>query len=409
MFTLQTQWDRPNKISSQTSEHILRLRMIPKPETRHRTLPLRIAIALDTSQSMEGEKLESAKQACNTVVQQLRAEDRISLASFSTEVNPLLQNLEGNDQSSAKSAIALLYPGGVTRTDLALKWFAQALPYEKGTARVAILITDGHATNNRGYLLDDLDPLLAQANQLAKAGIIVCTVGLGNANNFNTGFLGDLSDRGQGAFIYADTPDQLTPQLYEQLINSQTIIAEEVTFRFQPEAGVTLQGFCQISPEYRPLEETAPNQISLSGVKGGDRPTDILVAVKASPLSSSQSISRQNLLKLDVKADDLPSVTETVSINHTQSYREAQQVDESVNRDRLLWVMNQCSTELTHSQDPQKTGELLVDLQVAATKCGQSNIAQTASQQLQALEKSGRLDPHKSALLFQNTRNLRGK
>lgn len=409
MFTLEPQWDRPNKISSQTSEHILRLRMIPQSGASGQTLPLNMAIALDTSQSMQGEKLQSAKQACRMVIDQLRDQDRLSLASFSTSITPLLENISGDEQASAQSAIAKLDVEGVTRTDLALNWLLQALPPEKGTARAAVLITDGHSTNSQGGLLQDLDPLIEQAGQLARAGIILFTVGLGNAGNFNTEFLVNLSDRGRGAFVYADTPDRLTPLLQKRLLDCQTIIAEAVTFQFKPASGVRLQGFCQISPEYRPLEQTTPNQIIVSGVKGGDIPTDVLVAVQVAPLEPGQNLTRQTVLQVEVSAEGMTEIDECLSINHTQSYREAQEINQEVNQDRLYWIINQCSTELTRSQDPQKTGELLLDLQVAANKSGRSDIAQQANQQLQELEKNGNLDPHQSTTLFQKTRNLKAK
>jgi Ca-activated chloride channel family protein len=46
----------------------------------------------------------------------------------------------------------------------------------------------------------------------------------------------------------------------------------------------------------------------------------------------------------------------------------------------------------------------LVDLQVAATKSGQTAIAQQAAQQLTDLQKSGKLDAHQLTNLLQETR-----
>lgn len=411
MFTLQSQWDRPHKLSNQISEHILRLRILPRSVSSDQTVPLKLAIAIDTSLSMEGEKLQSAKQACEMIIDRLRDRDSLSLASFSDGITPLLADISGSEKASAQNAIAQLDVEGVTRTDLALNWFLQALPPARNTARAAILITDGDSTNSQGGFLQDqeLDLLIEQAGQLARAGITLFTVGLGNAGNFNTEFLVNLGDRGRGTFIYADTPDSLTPLLQKRLLDCQTIIAEAVNFQFQPASGVTLQGFCQISPEYRPLEQTAPNQIVVSNVRGGDVPTDVLVAVTVPPLKAGQKLARQNVLQVNLSAAGMNEIDEFLSINHTQSYREAQEIDSGVNQDRLYWIINQCSTELTRSQDPQKTGELLLDLQVAATKSGQSDIAQQANQQLLELEQNGNLDPHNSSTLFQVTRNLKAK
>ncbi|TAD93595.1 MAG: VWA domain-containing protein [Oscillatoriales cyanobacterium] len=81
------------------------------------SLPLRIAIALDTSQSMGGENLQRAQEACRAVVAQLRDRDRLSLAGFSTSVTPLLQSLPGGAAAlqPANTAISQLTAGGTKR------------------------------------------------------------------------------------------------------------------------------------------------------------------------------------------------------------------------------------------------------------------------------------------------------
>jgi Ca-activated chloride channel family protein len=109
-----------------------------------------MAIALDTSSSMQGEKLTAAKETCSAVVAQLRNTDRLELASFSTQVQPLLKSLAGGSGAldAANEAIAKLQASGVTRTDMALEWIQKALPEEKGFVRIGILITDGHATTS---------------------------------------------------------------------------------------------------------------------------------------------------------------------------------------------------------------------------------------------------------------------
>jgi Ca-activated chloride channel family protein len=45
---------------------------------------------------------------------------------------------------------------------------------------------------------------------MAAQGMMLCTVGLGDAADFNSGLLVSLSDRGQGTFIYASQPILLT-------------------------------------------------------------------------------------------------------------------------------------------------------------------------------------------------------
>lgn len=408
MFNLQLECDRPHKISSQNSDHVLRVRLIPQKNAHTRTLPLRMAIALDTSQSMSGEKLNYAKESCRTVVRQLRDQDQLSLASFSSEVKPLLDKVSNNTITVTDNAINQLKAEGVTRADLALNWLKNALPPETETVRVGILITDGHPTNNQGKILENLDLLINQTAELAQEGIILCTIGLGNANNFNTEFLVNLSDQGKGAFLYAETPEELTPQLQERLTACQTIITEEIQLQLQLLNGSIIKGFCQMRPEYLPLEETAANQLTLSGIRA-DQPTDILLLISVPPLAFGQNLTNIPVITVTLNANGMQTISETASIKYTNSYREAQEINEEVNKDRLFWIINQSSTELTRTQDPNKTGELLVEIQVAAMKSGQTAIANQTAQQLEELQKQGKLNSAQTTGLLRDTRKLGGK
>lgn len=404
MFSLQLDLDRPNKVASQASDHVLRVRIQPQANSTA-TLPLHLAIVLDTSSSMRGEKLQQAKVACESVVNQLRPQDRLSLASFSTRVAPLLQGAQGGDTRAATAAIDRLTAEGVTRTDLALDWLRQALPAAPRIARVAILITDGHATNAQGRVLEDFNFLIEQAGQLAEAGIVLCTVGLGNAANFNTGFLVSLSDRGGGAFLYADMPANLETQLQERLAASQAIAIEAVQLRLQPLNGATLEGFCQFRPEYLPLEETVQNQVTLTNLRT-DSPTDVLVQLSVPALEFGQSLGSRETLALQLSGSGFSPLSAKVSITDTNSYSTAQQVHEEVDRDRLMWEINLDSTELTRTTDPNRTGELLVNLQVNGIKSGNPHIAEKAAQQLNKLKETGQLDAHKTTGLLRDTRKL---
>lgn len=405
MFNLDLTWDRPAKISSQVTNHVLRVRIIPQGSQQGLGMPLHLALCLDTSSSMQGEKLEQAKLACQSVVAQLRNQDSLSLSSFASRVSPLLQKARS---SSANTNLDRLTADGVTRTDLALDWIQTTLPAEPGIARVGILITDGHATNNQGKILEDITPLINQATQLAAAGIVLCAVGLGNAANFNTGFLVELSDRGRGAFLYADTPAALEPLLQARLSACQAIAADAVKLKLEPATGVQIKGFCRFRPEYLPLEETAPNELTL-GLLQADTPTDILIEVEIPALGFGDSAHSREVLNVQLMAPGTAPIIGQASIQYTNSFRESQQVDETVNSDRLFWEINLYTTELTRTNDPKRTGELLTNIQVAAMKSGEATIANQAAQQLETLQQSGRVNTDKTTKLLRDSRNLGGQ
>src|ERR1039457_6872434 len=84
LFDLEARWDRPVHTGRDSSEHVLRIRTRLRAEKG--TVSLRVAVALDTSGSMEGEKLASAREACASVFRHLRPQDKGWAAAFSTKL-----------------------------------------------------------------------------------------------------------------------------------------------------------------------------------------------------------------------------------------------------------------------------------------------------------------------------------
>jgi len=390
MFNLNISSDRPAKISTQTTEHVLRISLQPQV-IGTAGIPLHLAIAIDTSSSMTGNKLEQAKAACHSILSQLRPQDRLSLASYAGRV----QEIAANNQDSINSLTA----NGITRTDLALEWLQSKLNQNDSCVKLAILITDGHATTLQGIKITDVSPLLSQATQLRDQGIILHTVGLGSAADFDTTFLNDLCTQGRGRFIYADTPDNLTPQLQESLTNSQYIVSASANIQLKPLNGSKITGYCQFRPQYQPLEESQPNQLSLTAVRS-DTPTDILVKLEVPPLEVGKPLGKYPVLDVFLNNENQFLTQQQASLIYTQSFKESQQTDKSINQDRLCWEMNLYSTELLHSNDPNKTGVLLANIQVNASKTGQIDLANKAAEQLEDLQKTGKLDPHKTTKIL---------
>ncbi len=412
MFNLELDWDLPAKLTAQNTKHVLRVRI--RPQSGGPGLPLRIAIALDTSQSMGGENLQRAKEACRAVVAQLRDRDRLSLAGFSTSVTPLLQSLPGGAAAlqPANTAISQLTAGGVTLTGLALDWILNALPPEVGVARVGILITDGHATTSQGRILDDTGVLIDRSQQLANLGIILNTVGLGNANNFNTAFLTDLSDKGRGSFIFADTPASLEPQLQKRLTESQAMATENTVIQLIPSNGVIIKGFCRYRPEYLPLEETAKNQLTIGAI-AANSPTDLLIELEIPPADFDEPTGNKDVISVELTAKGITNpVRAKATINYTRIYGDLQKeskANKEIKNDHCCWLINLTNNELSRTDDANRQKELLEESRYNAEKAGKTDIVNQIDQQLDDLEKSGKLDPNRTTKLLRDSRDLGGK
>ncbi|MBD2146749.1 VWA domain-containing protein [Sphaerospermopsis sp. FACHB-1194] len=396
MLNLELTWNKPAKNSDErvSTDHVLRIRI--SPSSKKQGLPLRLAIALDTSGSMLGEKLEAAKKACRSVVDQLRDSDRLELASFATEVQPLLKSHSGGKGAveTANSAISSLQASGVTRTDKALNWIQNALPEETGIVRVGILITDGHATTPEGKILDNVTPLLNQAEKLSSEGIVLHTVGLGDAADFNTEFLYNLSTRGQGTFMYADTPQELEPELRERLTVSQAIAIDDAKLELISKIkDLNIKAFCRFSPDYLPLEETAKGILTIGSIRT-DTPTDVLVKVEIPRLSPGKSPGEQEVMQVQLTASALDNpITETATILYTPEYDKSEKINSDVEASRALWEIRENIVILQRETNPNRTRQLLKTIEIEAVDHGLDDLKEQIDQLKDDLEKMGKLSP----------------
>lgn len=411
MYDLEPDWDRPARSGAQPTTHILRVRLRPAEAVSSSSgLPLRLAIALDTSNSMTGSKLAHARTACEAVIAQLRTEDRLWLCGYSGEVMPMLSALPGGPAASAAAHAALekLQASSVTRMDLALEWIQNVLPADAGVVSMGILITDGHATDFGGRLLDDSQPLLRQAEALSAQGIALSTVGLGDAANFNTGFLVTLADRARGGFLYADTPEALETELRMRLTTGQTMAVEEARLVVKREQGVRILQCCRIRPDFLPLDAPSDEDetyITVGGLRA-DIPTDLLLLVEVASLPTALSGNRP-VLQLHLEAPGQPvSQSIALSILETTSYTISQQVNADVDNDRLYWDLNTYSSALANSDNARRTAQLLSRIEHTASRAGQEQIASQAMQQLEDLNKTGTLNAHRATGLLRSTRKL---
>ena len=147
-----------------------------------------VILVVDVSGSMQATdvaptRLDAAKNAASTLIDQLPSGDRIALISFSSGAS-LRQGLT-SDRGAVKAAVSSLRAGGGTALGSALSLALQQLDSAAPTASTArsrpamiVVLTDG--VSNQGA-----DPLTV-AQQIAVAKVPVETVGIGLRNGSAT-------------------------------------------------------------------------------------------------------------------------------------------------------------------------------------------------------------------------------
>ena len=195
-------WDRP--ASSGDSEHwlLVSLRGVQAADT-----PRALAILVDTSTSMVGERLARARATVESVVRSCPHTDRVLVLGFGSSVVRVVEVPGG---SGVGGALGGLMAAGKTRLDLALVEAESWLKHQTGRRHI-LLLTDGDPTDIEGKRTD-IAPLVERARSLAQSGVRFTVVGLGSADRYDASFLRSLADAAGGVAVVGVPAAKLVEQ-----------------------------------------------------------------------------------------------------------------------------------------------------------------------------------------------------
>jgi Ca-activated chloride channel family protein len=195
----------------------------PIERTEERT-PLNLAIVLDRSGSMSGEKIEKARQAAMDAVRRLDSRDIVSLITYDHTITVDYPATRLTDRQPLLDAIARIEPGGNTALFGGVSKGAAEVRKFLDPAKVnrIILLSDGLA-NVGPATPGELGELGAS---LRKEGIAVSTIGMGN--DFNSDLMVQLARRGGGNHDFVETAADLARIFRFEFGDALSVVAQEV-------------------------------------------------------------------------------------------------------------------------------------------------------------------------------------
>jgi len=171
--------------------------------------PLALAIVLDTSGSMYGEKIEQAKQAVLGVMRDMRDDDQITMIRYSSDVS-VVQPLArlGDVRQTLATQIRQIEADGGTAIPLGMRAGVKALEEAgRGRVRRVVLISDG------------LDSSRNESEHIAhdsfEHGVTISSLGIGL--DFDEAYMAGVSQRGHGNFAYVKDSSALASFLSREL------------------------------------------------------------------------------------------------------------------------------------------------------------------------------------------------
>jgi Ca-activated chloride channel family protein len=215
------------------AEIFLRIDVTGLGETSKRP-PLDLAVVLDRSGSMAGEKIVFARKAVDTLIDRLVPTDHMALVAYDNVAETVFARRRVDDALVMKTKAAQIEPRGMTNLSGGLLAGLQQLGCRAGDLRRVLILSDGLA--NEGIV--DPAGLGDIAQQAVARGRGVSTFGVGL--DFNEDLLRHIADEGGGNYYYIASPDDIPNIFLEELGELGDVVAQNLTVDFRPRGAEVL-------------------------------------------------------------------------------------------------------------------------------------------------------------------------
>jgi Ca-activated chloride channel family protein len=238
---LRLDLDRSVLPAGSTEKAIIKISLdgvrLPRPEARP---PVNLALVIDRSGSMGGDKIEKAREAALVALSQLAPDDILSVVTYDSAVQTLVPAQKVRDGRRIAAAIRGIEIGGSTALFGGVSQGASEVRKNIEDRRYihrVILLSDGQA-NVGPRSPEELGRLGAA---LMKEGVSVSTVGLGLG--FNEDLMTRLAQRSDGNTYFVESSDDLPGIFAGELGDVLNVVARRVVVDIEFPEGVRPLGF----------------------------------------------------------------------------------------------------------------------------------------------------------------------
>ncbi len=227
--------DKPVMLADETQKAYLRVGLMGccSDDVGERT-PVNIAIVLDKSGSMTGEKIRQAKEATIMAISRLSSDDNFSVVTYDSHVNVVFCPVMSQDKETIFRDIRRIEAGGSTALHAGVCKGAQLVKtcLLANRANRVILLSDGLA--NVGP--DTPEALGSLGSALLEEGISVTTIGLGL--DYNEDLMTRLACRSDGNHYFAENARDLARVFDKELDSTLSVVAQEVVTYIKCRPGI---------------------------------------------------------------------------------------------------------------------------------------------------------------------------
>ncbi len=203
-------------------------------EAATKRAPVNVAIVIDKSGSMQGDKIKHAKEAAKQALDRLGPGDTVSVIAFSDKVEVVAPASSLSEREAVKSAIDRITANGSTGLFAGVSKGSEELRKNKQQNQVSriILLSDGIA-NVGPSSPQDLGRL---GTALSKEGITVTTLGLGLG--YNEDLMTELALRSDGNHAFIKDSEELAVIFQREFGDILSVVAQRINVRIRCGDGI---------------------------------------------------------------------------------------------------------------------------------------------------------------------------
>jgi Ca-activated chloride channel family protein len=313
--------------------------------------PINVALVLDKSGSMFGDRIAAAKEAAIMAVNSLQPQDIVSIISYDNTVNVLVPATKVADKMAILTQIQRLEADGSTALYAGVVQGADEVGKFMDTNHVnrVILLSDGQA--NVGP--SSVSELAQLGQQLGAKGISVTTIGLGEG--YNEDLMTQLASYSDGNHAFVQQSNDLITIFQREFGDVTSIIAKDVFLTIQ------------CANEVRPVQlfgreadmQGQTVQLRLNQLPANQEKFVILqLEVPASAADSQRPLAKVELGYYDLRQRKNQQQQADIAVRFsTDAETVARAVDQAVMADAVAQVANQMTKEAVDLRDAGKVNE----------------------------------------------------
>ncbi|MDP2226779.1 MAG: VWA domain-containing protein [Moraxellaceae bacterium] len=193
--------------------------------------PANLVFLVDVSGSMfSPDKLPLVKATLLQLVNELRAQDRVSLVVYAGRTAVELPPTSGTEKEKIRAAIARLEAGGATAGEAAISLAYQQAraSFINGGINRILLATDGDF--NVG--VNDIRQLKDMVARERESGVTLTTLGFGQGN-YQEALMEQIANIGNGNYSYIDSLEEGRKVLVDELSSTFNTVAQDVKLQME--------------------------------------------------------------------------------------------------------------------------------------------------------------------------------